>query len=145
MRGELGGSLEHHRGGGRGAAQVYARVYPRVFLKVFLEFTLEFSLEFSLRVYPKVFPRVYPRTSQSIRTWGCSRLHFPFCNTVLCATHSAEQRGKKLESRNPSTSLVNVLHTLCVASAFELSTLHTTLWYCVSVPNSTAVVNQDMG
>ena len=48
MRGELGGSLEHHRGGGRGAAQVYARVYPRVFLKVFLEFTLEFSLEFSL-------------------------------------------------------------------------------------------------
>ena len=56
MRGELGGSLEHHRGGGRGAAQVYARVYPRVSLKVFLQFTL--------RVYSRVFPRVYPRTSQ---------------------------------------------------------------------------------
>ena len=70
MRGELGGSLEHHRGGGRGAAQVYARVYPRVFLKVFLQFTLEFSPS---------YPRVYPRTSQSRRTWGCSRLRFLFC------------------------------------------------------------------
>ena len=131
MRGELGGSLEHHREGGRGAAQVYARVYPSVFPKSFSRvYPRVFSRVFP-RVYPRVFPRVYPRTSQSRRTWGCSIVHFPFCNTVLCATHSAEQQGKKLESRNPSTSLVNVLHTLCVASAFELSIHHP--WYSVSL------------
>ena len=52
---------------------------------------------------------------------------------------------KEARVRNPSTSLVNVLHTLCVASAFELSIHHPVVQCSVSVPNSTAVVNQDMG